>query len=199
MKNLFLILTFLLMPTAVIAQSEPAKTIVEDEDEAALLLGRHLFSQYGLTSGYLPGFYSEFGTGAISVHKKTYKVDAEHICFYPNFRYPDYIEGGYVRLKGNITKISKNNFTMNGTLESFDDDDIYKKEGDEEYCHYKGEMTFSRKGHPKYCRLQKAGDICKDNIYRYIDMFTKKIARIDPNEYCYPSAKDAANHSNDFR
>ena len=199
MKQMFLILTLVLIPLTAVAQDKPEKTIIEDQAEADLLSGRHLFSQYGLTSGYLPGFYSEFGDAFVIKKDNSYTIEASHTCYYPNFRYPDYIEGGYVRLKGTITKVFKNSFTMTGTLESFEDDDVYQKKGDEEYCKYDGEMTFSRKGHPKYWRLQKAGDICNDNRYRYVDIFTKDITENEPNKYCYPTAEDAAAHSDEFR
>lgn len=82
-------------------------------------------------------------------------------------------------------------FTVKGRFEYFYDDDIYNKdERPEKYryienCKKDGVFRFSRKGHPKYWRLQNAGKICAGQGSMYLaDIFTKQLLGDAPQRVC---------------
>jgi len=164
----------------------PAKTIIEDQAEADLLLGRHLFTQFRLSYTFV-GDESEFGEAIITKNDGVYTIKADHSCYFRTPRYPKYIEGGYIRIQGEITKIENQRFTIKGTLNALYDSDFAKDDGRIEKCAIETKMVFSRQKDPEnldlpegdlpYWSLENVDDIwgfCKEQINFPIYIYIKQ-------------------------
>jgi hypothetical protein len=153
MKHFLILILSMLVSWPVMAQETkspaPAKTIIEDQAEADLLLGRHLFTSSNLQNTAFLSFVDEFGDAIIANNDGVYTIKADHSCYYRKPRYPKYIEGGYIRINGHITKISKNTFTIQGTLDSFEDANFSKDDGRVEKCLIDTEIIFTREVDPE--------------------------------------------------
>ena len=203
MKHLFLVLTFLLMPAIGMAQEKPAKTIVEDEAEAALLLGRHLFTSSNLQNTALGSFAVEFGDAVISNNDGVYTIKADHTCYSRIPRYPKYIEGGFIRIIGNITKIEKDTFTVDGTFDALDDYNFSKDDDRMEKCNIKTQIVFTREVDPEsedtdfeeHWRVQNTSHLwkaCHEQTLYFAKIYTKQHEGPAPISGCARTLEDAA-------
>jgi hypothetical protein len=110
MKHLFIFLIVLLLAAPALA--EPPKTVIEDQAEADLLLGRHLFTSPALATANLVSTFVNFGEAKIYKKSETFYIEADHTCYQRIPRYPKEIKGGYVRITGKILKIKKNSLPL---------------------------------------------------------------------------------------
>lgn len=133
---------------------QPTKTVVEDQAEAELLLGRHLITTEALATVDLFSEYVNFGEARIYKKGGSFFIEADHTCYQRIPRYPKNIEGGYVRLKGKILTIKKDEFTFQGRLSGFLLPPFNAGQTEAFDCSVEDIFTFSRKTHPKYWRLQ---------------------------------------------
>lgn len=155
MKHLWLLLAALFLSPAP-ALAESPKTLIEDQAEAELLLGRHLFTSSNLATSDLFSDYVNFGEATIYKQGENFFIEADHSCYQRIPRYPQGIEGGYVRLKGKIVTIKKDEFTFRGRLSGYKRPPYNAGRTEPFDCSLEETFTFSRKTHPEYWRLQLA-------------------------------------------
>ncbi len=114
MRHIFLFLFVAL--GAFPAAAEPAKTVIEDQAEAELLLGKHMFTKWYLQNNILASERILLGEALITKKDGSYLLDAYHECYWRAPRYPKSPEGGYVKVKGDILKIADYEFSMRGHI-----------------------------------------------------------------------------------
>ncbi len=140
MRHIFLFLFVAL--GAFPAAAEPAKTVIEDQAEAELLLGRHLFTEWYLNNNALTSTKMLFGEAVITEKDGHYRLDASHECYWRHPRYYKEPEGGYIKVAGDIVAIRKKEFLLQGRVQVYHMP-YTSGNGDKPVrCEVKGEFTF---------------------------------------------------------
>jgi hypothetical protein len=114
MRHLFIFFIVLILTAPALA--EPPKTVIEDQAEADLLLGRHIFTKWYLDNNALTSEKLLLGEAYISEKNGHYFLDANHECYWRAPRYPKSANGGYVKAKGDILNIADHKFSMRGHI-----------------------------------------------------------------------------------
>lgn len=118
MRHLWIVIAALILPAAP-AMAEPPKTVIEDQAEADLLLGKHLFTEWYLDNNALTSTKMLFGTAVISEKDGHYRLDASHECYWRHPRYYNDPQGGYIKVAGDILTIRKKEFSMRGRVQVY--------------------------------------------------------------------------------
>jgi hypothetical protein len=206
MKHLYIFLLYLIVPAIPVLAAERFETVIEDQAETDLLLGKHLFTDSELATVGITSFYQTFGTAKISHNGNFYQFKAETECYQREPYRPDLPKGGYSRLEGNIVNISPDSFTVHGTLDVFylpNTGPNTKWDNKEDFkCQVAQAFLFSKKGHPGYWRMQTEkpsiayeearplnGDECLSYIGA-IDIFVKPLENPAPYTDCVRNIKD---------
>lgn len=204
MRHIFLFLFVAL--GAFPAAAEPAKTVIEDQAEAELLLGKHLFADPKISYVGNMGSYSNFGQAVITRKEGIFSLEADFECYSQQpFSYFE-PKGGYINLKGHISSITKNKFVLKGSINFFYlPSSSGKSRG--RLCEKTGEFTFSRQhdypedidkdfwvlivpeNHIDDNEPQLIGVDCGRYI-QYISIFTDKIKKPIENSLCVPNLSD---------
>ncbi len=156
--RLLLTVILLLSLTACVSTLPPTKTVIHDQAEAELLLGKHLFTEAGLTSGGTIHAYEVFGRAKISDDNGTYRVTGKQEERWDGHRGEEALYG-YVTLEGIITEINTLSFIFEGDVETYSESVPHERTQGLEYIQgpstRRGQFIFSREKHPAYWRLQQ--------------------------------------------
>jgi hypothetical protein len=145
-KKIFLIGFLILgLNFAVFAQ----KTIVNDAQAKAMLLGKHKFSLQWISWDY-------FGTAIVTQKGGTLYLKGEQ---------KSRKDSDFVKIDGNITEINAKNFRFEGTIIT-----QVSHINNGEPCTREGEMTFKITGTRKYWRLMEMDNPC-EAVTDYVDIF----------------------------
>lgn len=205
MKHLWLLLSALFLTPAP-AMAEPPRTVIEDQAEADLLLGKHLFADPKISYVGNMGSYSSFGEAVVTRKESVFFLDVNFECYSQQpFSYFE-PKGGYINLKGNILSITKNQFVLEGIIKFFYlPSSSGKSRG--RLCEKNGEFTFSRQhDYPEdidkdFWVLITPKNYIDDNKQQLIDIdcgryiepisiFTDKINKPIENSSCVPDLSD---------
>lgn len=150
MRFLVVLALVFFCPASAIAEGS-AKTVVHDQAEAKALSGQHLFTEWGLSFSEADTPYTRFGSVLITNEHGTYKIHGYHESYIPLYKSPKYTSGGFMKLNGIITSIDKHKFTVEGSIET---QQLYGSIYMPAFrCATSSPLVFSRKGHPKYWRI----------------------------------------------
>jgi len=134
----------------ILAQAPDEKTVVNDKQEYALLLGEHAFTLQWI-GWERPGKVSiEERDGVLHVEGKQEGKKSED----------------YIRIKGTITEVNRRSFKFAGTIEYRVG---YINKG--QPCPREGQMDFIRRGNRRYWRLKQMDDACEKPLTDYVDIF----------------------------
>ena len=125
------------------------RTVVNNRQASAMLLGRHRLSLQWISWDY-------FGTATVTNRRGTYYLKGEQ----KQRRGTD-----YVRVDGTITEINAKNFKFDGTIVM----QVSSINGGKP-CTREGEMTFRITGNRRYWRLAEMDNPC-DGVTDYVDIF----------------------------
>lgn len=185
---------------------QPAKTVIEDQAEAELLLGKHLFADPKISYVGNMGSYSNYGQAIITRKEGIFSLEADFECYSQQpFSYFE-PKGGYISLKGYISSITKSKFVLKGSINFFYlPGSSGKSRG--RFCEKTGEFTFSRQhDYPEdidkdFWVLITQENYIDDNkpqligvdCGKYIEpisIFTDKIIKPIQNSSCVPNLRD---------
>lgn len=150
MRVLVVLALIFVCPASAYAE-EPAKTVVHDKVEAQILLGTHLFTESSLSVPQYTTVYTDFGSAQILNVNGVYKISGQHEIYRPGYKKPDFVDGGFIKIEGVITSIKADEFTVDGTLDFQKTNSLKDFPG--YHCQKTSPLIFSRRGHPKYWRL----------------------------------------------
>ncbi len=189
-KILFTILICLFLASPVQAEVEKRqKTIVEDQAEAKLLLGKHLFTDGNLARYAQIWEYRLFGDASIKDDRGTYTLHAAQECYQRIPRYPEDPQGGITKIEGRITKITNREFLLNGEIDVDYLPYTTLSGGNPFKCNVKGDFVFSRKGHKQHWRLQNPKGCLKEAL-TLIDIYVKPLKEEAPHKGCVKKLED---------
>lgn len=149
LRTLFLIMLVLCFSAAAVSAQE--KTVVNDANAKAMLLGKHKIALQWISWDY-------FGTANVTQKAGVLYLKGEQ-------KGRGESEGDYVKVDGTITQVDKTSFTFNGTVLV---KVSHNNNGAE--CKREGEMTFRITGKRKYWRLQEMDNPC-EGVTDYVDIF----------------------------
>jgi hypothetical protein len=125
------------------------KTVVNDAQARALLLGNHRFSLQWISWDY-------FGTASVTNRGGRLYLKGEQKSRKTN---------DYIRIDGIVTQVNAKNFVFNGTIIT-----QVSHINNGEPCRREGEMTFKITGNRRYWRLAEMDNPC-DGVTDYVDIF----------------------------
>jgi hypothetical protein len=131
--------------------SDPAVTVVEDQEAMQKVLGGHMFSLQWISWGT---------SGRAEIKEKNGKLTIKGMQKSQS--------GDYVSIEGWITHISATEFTVKGTVIT----KVATVNGGLP-CGRAGEFTFAAKGKDKYWRIVHAENPCDPRNVDYIDIYFK--------------------------
>lgn len=156
----------LLFPFGVLAADAAPETIIRDQKEAALLLGRHVFTDHEVFEKDV--FWQNTKPGKFIVTKGDYEVMYTASGFHEvQLSKPctgQVFSGGMIVLTGVITEVRAFEFDFQGTISG--------AIGAFDHLQKTGHFTFSRKSHPDYWSLQGIEPLSQeDDYWRNLDIY----------------------------
>jgi hypothetical protein len=145
-----------LLPGLAWAQAPVEKTVVNDKQEYALLLGEHAFTLQWIGWDRPGKVVIEERDGILFVEGKQEVKKSED----------------YIRIQGKITEVNRRSFKFEGTIEYRVS---YNNQG--QPCLREGPMDFIRRGKRRYWRLKQMDNPCERPLTDYIDIFVRPKAK----------------------
>lgn len=191
MHGFVLILLFLVV-TAFPAGAEKhlqQKTVIEDQEEAERLLGKHLFADGNLARYAQIWEYRLFGDAIIKNHNGVYTLKATQSCYQRIPRYPEDPQGGATKIEGHISKITSREFLLSGEIDIDYLPYTTLSGGNPFKCNVKDNFVFSRKGHKQHWRLQNPQGCLKEAL-TLVDIYVEPLKGEAPHEGCVKKLED---------
>lgn len=183
----FFTLSFFTAATAGAAENA-SKTVIEDQAEARLLTGRHLFTDGNLSRYGQIWEYALFGEARIEDRNGLFFLEANQQCYQRIPRAPSQAKGGYLKLSGEITKISEKEFTFFGKIKADYLPYTTLSGGRPFTCEQSGIFQFSRKEHKQHWRLTNHSGCMKE--IPFIDIYAAPLKGEASHEGCVKNLKD---------
>lgn len=188
MKHLYIVIAAFVFYTAPVAAEGMPGTMIEDREEARLLLGKHLFTDGNLARYAQIWEYALFGEARIENKNGQFLLEANQQCYQRIPRDPSHTKGGYLKLSGKITKILKREFTFSGKISIHYLPYTILSGGKPFTCEQSGIFHFSRKEHKQHWRLTNRSSCLEETPF--IDIFTTPLKGEAPHEGCVKNLED---------
>jgi hypothetical protein len=148
----FVAFTTIALTTAAHADDTVQKTVFKDATQRSKILGKHMLSLQ-----WLQFEKNMYGSATVT--------DKGGVLYLKGEQRSSAKDGGYLKVDGRITEVSKNAFKFNGTIKT-----SVKSINNGEECLRQGDMNFLAKGARKYWRLQEMDSPCSE-VTDYVDLY----------------------------